>query len=119
LIFRVGHAPARPQQEVRHRPHRAAARDGDAVVAAHTFALNGQKVAYAKFTGGNASDTAHEAQDMTFGGLPRSRATRSRRGRGGSSPRMVASKVRLQAAEQIAGGSLAKRPGHRVFTRRT
>jgi hypothetical protein len=76
----------------------------------HTFQLNGQKVAYAKFSGGNASDTAHEAQDMTFGGVAAQQGDPIPSGQPRFFPRMVASKVRLQAAEQIAGGALAKQP---------
>jgi hypothetical protein len=76
----------------------------------HTFQLSGQKVAYAKFTGGNASDTAHEAQDMTLAGVAAQQGDSIPPGVARFFPRMVASKVRLQAAEQIAGGALAKNP---------
>jgi hypothetical protein len=76
----------------------------------HTIAMSGQKVAFAKFAGGSAGDTAHETQDMTFGGVAAKQGDSIPSGQPRFFPRMVASQVRLQAAEQIAGSALAKRP---------
>jgi hypothetical protein len=76
----------------------------------HGPKLNGQKVAFAKFTGGKKGDTAHEVDEMTFGGVSAKVSDSIPPGQPRFFPRMVASDVRLQAAEQIAGKALAKKP---------
>jgi hypothetical protein len=76
----------------------------------HSFKLNGQKVAFATFPGGTKGDTAHEVDEMTFGGVSAKVSDSIPPGQPRFFPRMVGADVRLQAAEQIAGGALAKKP---------
>jgi hypothetical protein len=76
----------------------------------HTRSFNGQKVAFAKFTGGTKGSTAYEVDTMTFSGAPPANANAEPEDIPRLFPNLLASDVRLQAAEQIAGGALAKKP---------
>ena len=76
----------------------------------HTRSFNGQKVAFATFPGGEEGATAYEVDTMTFSAAPPVNTNAEPTDIPRFFPNLLKADVRLQAAERIAGKSLAKKP---------
>ena len=73
-----------------------------------TRPMQGQKVAFAKFTGGKAADTTYPVESMTFAGVEATPFGDPGDGKPSYYPEMVAAEVTIDQAEHIRGADLAK-----------